>query len=163
MTKQGRDWQKDMEIIQGYKSSEDYNPKYEKTLLGTPVVDVLEYYINQAMGLSLRVEEYIYKSVAEKERADKAESQIESIKNQWEALTSLYPEKETKTFTFDAIIHVYDGIRTTVQKPRLKVEAESEKDAEKKLSRRIQDNYKISSHLSISSLQLELVEEGEAK
>lgn len=30
MSRDPRDCQKDMEIIQAYKSSEDYNPKHEK-------------------------------------------------------------------------------------------------------------------------------------
>lgn len=79
-------------------------------------------------------------------------------------LASLYPkEEEAKNFTFDAIIHIYDGIKTTVQKQRLTVEAESAEEAEKKLSKKIHDGYKVLRHLGLSSLLLTLVEEEEAK
>ncbi|MGG3456943.1 hypothetical protein, partial [Paenibacillus rhizolycopersici] len=80
-----------------------------------------------------------------------------------DALASLYPEEETKTFTFDAIIHIYDGIRTAVQNKRLTVEAKSAEEAEHKLSKKIHDDFKMRTHLGLSSLLLTRVEEEEAK
>lgn len=45
MSRDPRDWRKDM------TSSEEINPNYEKTIIGTPVEDVLEFWIQQAKTL----------------------------------------------------------------------------------------------------------------
>ena len=65
-------------------------------------------------------------------------------------------------YTFIATIHLYDGIRTTVHREQMTIEAESAKAAEKQLGDKITNRYKILSHLGLSSLQLDLVEEEEA-
>ncbi|MNJ76603.1 hypothetical protein D3C77_739190 [compost metagenome] len=54
-----------------------------------------------------------------------------------ETLASLYPDKEgeVKKYTFVAILHIYNGIRTTVSKGQAAIEAKSAEEAEKRLRR----------------------------
>lgn len=52
------------------------------------------------------------------------------------------------------IIHLYDGVKTTVEKQIQHVEAENEEAAELEIKNRITNRYRPLSHLSLSSVQV---------
>lgn len=195
MTKQVRDWNKDMNMIQAYLENRHLTDYTEQRLAGEPVANVIYYWLQQyaaekerADKLQAELSEYTEANWKAFEREKKLQEQFEVLSEFHDealsresklreaielamkfygmgesgrvkpllegVLASLYPKEEIKTFTFDAIIHVYDGIKTTVQKQRLTIEAESEEAAEKKLSKQIHDQYRPLSHLGLSGVQL---------
>lgn len=180
MTKQVRDWQKDMKTVKDFKFTQTLVNGIQPMFHGQfsphePIEYALEYWLQETKKLcevnQQKQREILNLQIREKKLREAIESLIdngllmipEGENRAMDLLESMYPlekEEEAKKYTFKAILHLYDGIRTTVHKVQTSIEAKSAEDAEKKLRKDTEEKYKRSSHLSLSSLQLELVEEG---
>lgn len=69
------------------------------------------------------------------------------------------PDDGKKKYIVGSILHVVDGIRTTVKKGQEEVEASSTDEAEAIVSDRIINQYKKMSHIGLSSLLVTAREE----
>ena len=167
MTKQVRDWQFDTKLCS--KVKEDGHTEVTADI----VTDIATHWLKQYAHEANQVCYWKGEAAAEKERANELIKKLGTLMISYppfareelkSAIYSLYPEEgEAKKYTFKAILHIYNGIRTMVSKEQRVIEAESAEEAEKLLREKIECQYKILSHLSLSGIQLELVEEGETK
>lgn len=161
MTKQVRDWQKDMESCEGVERGEwsIHDLMVEQSQIST-------YWLQQYAAAEARekkLREAIEKAIKEKSQWGDTGNALDVVTRYLsDTLATIYPkEEQAKKYTFKVILHIYNGIRTTVNGEQVTIESHSAEQAERKLRESIESQYKRSTHLLLSSLQLELVKEEE--